>query len=424
MRPTGEAIDGRPIRDSFLVFGEPLIGRPRSPRSSTRCARAGSGRDRRSSASSACSRSTSASRTSAASSSCTAALILGMKALGLGPGDEVIVPAMTFVASANAVEHAGATPVLVDCEPGTGLIDLDAAEARDHRADEGDHARSISPAARSTWTASTRCATSTGSLVIEDAAHALGAEWRGRRIGSLGNLTAYSFYVTKNITTIEGGALASADDAVVASEVERLAFTGSASAPGSATRSRLQALRGRGAGLQVQHDRPPGRARACTSCRSLDEWIDRRAELVGPLRRAAGRPARSDRRPTPRTARATPAPVPGARRPDARAGRGEVLSTTHRAAGSAPACTTAACTCTRTTASSYGISRRGLAGGHRHLRADAQPAAQPEGDRGRPGRRRRGDAFRLGLASPDEVADRLGDPVDHRVRQARVAADP
>src|SRR5437588_9070683 len=62
-------------------------------------------------------------------SSCTAALILSLQILGIGPGDEVIVPTMTFVASANAVEHAGATPVLVDSVPGTGLSDLDAAEA-------------------------------------------------------------------------------------------------------------------------------------------------------------------------------------------------------------------------------------------------------------------------------------------------------
>src|SRR5947208_13918031 len=62
-------------------------------------------------------------------SSCTAALILSMRVLGIGPGDEVLVPAMTFVASANAVVHAGATPVLIDSEPGTGLVDLDAARA-------------------------------------------------------------------------------------------------------------------------------------------------------------------------------------------------------------------------------------------------------------------------------------------------------
>src|SRR3954464_3004136 len=62
-------------------------------------------------------------------SSCTAALILGMRTLGVGPGDEVLLPAMTFVASANAVEHTGATPVFVDSDLETGLMDLDAAEA-------------------------------------------------------------------------------------------------------------------------------------------------------------------------------------------------------------------------------------------------------------------------------------------------------
>jgi dTDP-4-amino-4,6-dideoxygalactose transaminase len=157
-------------------------------------------------------------------SSCTAALILGMKALGVGPGDEVIVPSMTFVASANAVEHAGARPVLVDCEPDTGLIDLDAAEAA-----ICERTKAIMPvhlagrpvdmdrlnALRDRY----------GLLVIEDAAHALGAEWRGVRIGNHGNLTVYSFYVTKNLTTIEGGALAT-DDPSIAAVVERLALHG------------------------------------------------------------------------------------------------------------------------------------------------------------------------------------------------------
>ena len=83
-------------------------------------------------------------------SSCTAALTLAMQALGVGPGDEVLVPAMTFVASANAVEHAGATPVLVDCVPGTGLIDLDAAEAAITPARERS-CPSTSRGGRSTW---------------------------------------------------------------------------------------------------------------------------------------------------------------------------------------------------------------------------------------------------------------------------------
>jgi dTDP-4-amino-4,6-dideoxygalactose transaminase len=157
-------------------------------------------------------------------SSCTAALILALRVLGIGSGDEVIVPAMTFVASANAVEHSGAAPVLVDSEPGTGLIDLDAAEAA-----IGPRTRAIMPvhlAGRPVdMDRLTELAGRHGLVVLEDAAHALGAEWRGRRIGSHGNLTAFSFYVTKNVTTVEGGALATPAPELAA-RVERLALHG------------------------------------------------------------------------------------------------------------------------------------------------------------------------------------------------------
>jgi dTDP-4-amino-4,6-dideoxygalactose transaminase len=157
-------------------------------------------------------------------SSCTAALILALRVLGIGPGDEVLVPSMTFVASANAVEHAGATPVLVDSLPGTGLIDLDAAE------------RAITPRTRAIMPVHlagrpvdmdrlAELRDRYGLLVVEDAAHALGSEWRGRRIGATGNITAFSFYVTKNVTTVEGGALTT-DDPEIAAEVERLALHG------------------------------------------------------------------------------------------------------------------------------------------------------------------------------------------------------
>jgi dTDP-4-amino-4,6-dideoxygalactose transaminase len=157
-------------------------------------------------------------------SSCTAALTLSLQVLGVGPGDEVLVPAMTFVASANAVEHAGATPVLIDSVPGTGLIDFDQAAA------------AITPRTRAIMPVHLAgrpvdmdrldaLARGHGLAVVEDAAHAIGAEWRGRRIGAFGNLAAFSFYVTKNISTIEGGALAT-DDPEVAAEVERLALHG------------------------------------------------------------------------------------------------------------------------------------------------------------------------------------------------------
>jgi dTDP-4-amino-4,6-dideoxygalactose transaminase len=212
------------LRDSFLVFGSPMIGEAEIAEvvESLRSGWIGTGpkvqRFER-----MLSEYVGAAECRCVSS-CTAALILAMRVLGVGPGDEVLVPAMTFVASANAVEHAGATPVLVDCEPGTALIDLDQAEA------------AISPRTKAIMPVHmagrpvdmdrlARLRDERGVLVVEDAAHALGARWRGRRIGAFGNLAAFSFYVTKNVTTIEGGALVTEDPAVAA-RVERLALHG------------------------------------------------------------------------------------------------------------------------------------------------------------------------------------------------------
>ncbi len=210
-------------------------------------------------------------------SSCTAALILGMKVLGVGPGDEVIVPAMTFVASANAVVHAGATPVLVDSEPGTGLMDLDATEA------------AITPRTKALMPVHlagrpvdmdrlNAIRDKYGLLIVEDAAHAIGAAWRGTRIGGHGNLTAYSFYVTKNITTGEGGALAT-ENPDVAAEVERLALHGLSLGAWQ---------RFSDAGFKHYEVEEPGfkfnmmdiqAALGIHQLPRLDEWIDRRAEL-------------------------------------------------------------------------------------------------------------------------------------------------
>jgi dTDP-4-amino-4,6-dideoxygalactose transaminase len=157
-------------------------------------------------------------------SSCTAALGLALRVAGVGRGDEVIVPAMTFVATANAVEEVGATPVLVDSEPGTGLMDLDATAA------------AITPRTRAIVPVHLAgrpidldrvgaLRDAHGVTVIEDAAHAMGTRWRGRPVGTHGNLAAFSFYATKNVTTAEGGALAT-DSSWIAREVERLALHG------------------------------------------------------------------------------------------------------------------------------------------------------------------------------------------------------
>src|SRR4051812_3980164 len=157
-------------------------------------------------------------------SSCTAALLLGMEIAGVGPGDEVIVPAMTFIASANAVEHTGATPVLVDSEPETGLLDLCAAEAAITPRTKAIMAVHLAGRPVDLDRLGALC-DAHGLLLIEDAAHAIGAEWAGRKIGARGHLTAFSFYPTKNITTIEGGAVAT-NDAEIAEAVERLALHG------------------------------------------------------------------------------------------------------------------------------------------------------------------------------------------------------
>jgi dTDP-4-amino-4,6-dideoxygalactose transaminase len=157
-------------------------------------------------------------------SSGSAALLLGMDVLGVGHGDEVLVPSMTFVACANAIEHTGATPVFVDSDVDTGLIDLDQAEAA-----VTERTRAIMPVHLAGRPIDVDALNDFRDrhqlLVIEDAAHAIGARWRGTRIGAHGNLTAFSFYVTKNMTTIEGGAVATPDQEV-AETIERLALHG------------------------------------------------------------------------------------------------------------------------------------------------------------------------------------------------------
>lgn len=209
--------------------------------------------------------------------SCTAALVLGMRVLGVGPGDEVIAPAMTFVASVNAIEHTGATPVLVDSDPQTGLIDLEAVEAAITT-----RTKAIMPvhfAGRPVdMDRICRLRDRNGLLVIEDAAHAIGAEWHGQRIGTHGNLVAYSFYVTKNITTAEGGALAT-HNGEIAAEVERLALHGLSLGAWQ---------RFSDAGFKHYEVEHPGFKFNMTDLQAaigihqlprLDEWIERREEL-------------------------------------------------------------------------------------------------------------------------------------------------
>jgi perosamine synthetase len=134
----------------------------------------------------------------------TVALHLGLAALGLEPGDEVILPTFTMIATINAVTYAGATPVLVDSEPCTWNLDLEQLAAK------------ITPKTKAIIPVHTyghpvhmdplmELADQHGLFVLEDAAEAHGAEYKGRRTGGLGHAGGFSFYANKIITTGEGG---------------------------------------------------------------------------------------------------------------------------------------------------------------------------------------------------------------------------
>jgi dTDP-4-amino-4,6-dideoxygalactose transaminase len=163
-------------------------------------------------------------RHAAAVNSCTAALHLSMLAAGLEPGDEVITSALTFASTVNAILHAGATPVLADVDPRTMNLDPMDVERR-----VGPRTRALLPvhfAGRSfDVDAIGSIAQRHGLRVIEDCAHAVETEHHGRKAGTLGDLGCFSFYVTKNVTTGEGGMVLAADENL-ASRIKVLALHG------------------------------------------------------------------------------------------------------------------------------------------------------------------------------------------------------
>jgi dTDP-4-amino-4,6-dideoxygalactose transaminase len=140
----------------------------------------------------------------AAVSSCTAALHLSLLASGVGPGDEVITSALTFCATVNAIIHAGATPVLADVDPATMNIDPCEVERK-----VTPRTRALVPvhfAGRSCEMRALMALAERHHLkVIEDCAHAIETEYRGQKAGTFGDFGCFSFYVTKNIVTGEGG---------------------------------------------------------------------------------------------------------------------------------------------------------------------------------------------------------------------------
>ena len=162
-------------------------------------------------------------RHAVALNSCTAALHVALAALGVGPGDEVIVPTLTFCATANVVVHLGATPVIVD-------VDSDFQIAYDAIARAiGPRTKAIVPVHYAGQACSMReildLAASREIPVVEDAAHAAGASYGGARIGTHGRAVCFSFYAIKNMTTGEGGMLTT-NDGGLANRVRILSLHG------------------------------------------------------------------------------------------------------------------------------------------------------------------------------------------------------
>ena len=195
---------GTPVRKSLLIFGSPRVEEPEIQEvvETLRSGWLGTGPkverfEKMFKAYIGC-------KYAVALSSCTAGLHLAMLAAGVGPGDEVITTPMTFAATANAIIHTGATLVFADIQKDTMNIDPEAIERKVTK-----KTKALIPvhfAGRPCdMDALLDIAARHNLLVIEDAAHAIGAVYKGQKIGNIGDLTAFSFYVTKNVVTGEGG---------------------------------------------------------------------------------------------------------------------------------------------------------------------------------------------------------------------------
>jgi len=155
----------------------------------------------------------------------TDALALTLRAFGIGPGDDVIVPANTAVPTALAVTHAGARPVFADVEPDTGLVTAETVAAA-----VTPRTRAIVPVHLYGHPADTvalrAVANAAGARLLEDAAHAHGARFRGRRCGGLADAAAFSFYPTKNLGAFGDAGCVTTDDAELAAELRLLRACG------------------------------------------------------------------------------------------------------------------------------------------------------------------------------------------------------
>jgi dTDP-4-amino-4,6-dideoxygalactose transaminase len=213
-----------PVRSSYLIFGSPTIREAEIEEVVATLRSGWIGTGPKVAAFEARFRDYIGTQNSLAVNSCTAALHLSMVAIGLQPGDEVIVPSMTFAATANSVIHAGATPVLADVGRRTMCLDPE------------DVLRRITPRTRAIipvhfagracdMDAIAEIATRRGLRIIEDCAHAIETLYHGRHAGTIGDLGTFSFYVTKNLVTGEGG-MVTTGNAAWADRIKMLALHG------------------------------------------------------------------------------------------------------------------------------------------------------------------------------------------------------
>ena len=219
---------GSPVRDDFLIFGSPLVGEEEIAEVVATLRSGWLGTGPRVHRFEEDFKRYIGCRQAIALSSCTAGLHLALDVAGIGPGDLVITTPMTFAATANVIVHRGATPIFVDIDRQTLNIDPAQIAEAVHDLTRGRDAayRWLPPAMRNPQSEirNAKCilpvhmagrpcdmdaimeiAHRHDLVVIEDAAHAVEACYRGRKIGAIGDITAFSFYVTKNVCTGEGG---------------------------------------------------------------------------------------------------------------------------------------------------------------------------------------------------------------------------
>jgi dTDP-4-amino-4,6-dideoxygalactose transaminase len=202
--------------------------------------------------------------------SATAALEIALKVAGIGAGDEVITTPMSYCATANVILRVGAVPVFVDVDLDSRNLDLAQVERC-----IGPRTRAIIPVHFAglplDMDALYAIARRHGLRVIEDAAHAIGSAWQGRRIGSIGDLVCFSFHPNKNMTTGEGGAI-SATSAEEAAQIERHRFNGVVKQPDGAYDVAF-------AGMKANLSDIAARI-GIGQLRRLEEFNQRRRELV------------------------------------------------------------------------------------------------------------------------------------------------